>query len=87
MVASTKQTTTQPPAAAGARPGGTANIPMNPTGRVTAPMVISRDLVPRSRASRSLSAPTAGSISTSHTFGTITTSVASSAGTARVSVR
>jgi hypothetical protein len=67
--------------------GGTANVSANSTGSESAPMSMRRRRVPRLARSRSVREPITGSMTTSHTFDTVTITPARRAVTPRLSVR
>ncbi len=83
----TNATSTQTAPAAGARAGGTAKVRANSTGRLIAPTSMRRGREPWRARSASLSAPTTRSMTTSHTFATVTMTPAMRAATPRLSVR
>ena len=87
MAAATNATTTQTAAAEPVRPVGVVNSAANRRGIETAPASRNGRRLPCRAAETSDRAPMIGSITTSQTFGTVTTRLASPAATPSVSVR
>jgi hypothetical protein len=87
VAVSTNAMSTHAPEGSSPRPCGTAKVSAKNTGRAIEPTIMSGRREPRRARLRSLAVPITGSMSTSHTFASVTTMPAASAVMPNESVR